>query len=250
MKDSCSYYYTILVQCTNIVVFKGHLDTNTPQAFRSLLTKGKGKRCIILITLKHRLEQQCYILSLAIQTKLYESIHYRHSSIFLWLSRDVKMMYPPRTSCPRYPGDRGRRTGPTLTQHLCLTGSSSSLAVKLWSLALKRDWWAMPYLQQIILGIQLMLYTMVSLHYYRVCVSSKFDQFLPLRFYFVSKRPENFVRIAKFPYAAFGPLFAFHCPLFVTKNNNLGWNRHRRFATHRNMQVQRSRPTVLSARGQ
>ena len=83
-----------------------------------------------------------------------------------------------------------------------------------------------------------------------VCVSSKFDQFLPLRFYFVSKRPENFVRIAKFPYAAFGPLFAFQCPLFVTKNNNLGWNRHRRFATHRNMQVQRSRPTVLSARGQ
>ena len=58
----------------------------------------------------------------------------------------------------------------------------------------------------------------------RVC--AKFDQFLPLRFYFVSKRPENFVRIAKFPYAAFGPLFAFHCPLFVTKNNNLGWNRH------------------------
>ena len=83
-----------------------------------------------------------------------------------------------------------------------------------------------------------------------VCVSSKFDQFLPLRFYFVSKRPDNFVRIAKFPYAAFGPLFAFHCPLFVTKNNNLGWNRHRRFATHRTMQVQRSRPTVLSARGQ
>ena len=45
-----------------------------------------------------------------------------------------------------------------------------------------------------------------------VCVSSKFDQFLPVRFYFVSKRPENFDRIAKFPYAAFGPLFAFHCP--------------------------------------
>ena len=71
-----------------------------------------------------------------------------------------------------------------------------------------------------------------------VCVSSKFDQFLPLRFYFVSKRPENFVRIAKFPYAAFGPLLAFHCPLFVTKNNNLGWNRH---AVYRNMQVHRSR---------
>ena len=55
-----------------------------------------------------------------------------------------------------------------------------------------------------------------------VCVCAKFDQFLPVRFYFVSRRPENFVRIAKFPYAAFGPLFAFHSPLFVTKNNNLG----------------------------
>ena len=32
-----------------------------------------------------------------------------------------------------------------------------------------------------------------------VCVCAKFDQFLPARFYFVSKRPENFVRIAKFP---------------------------------------------------
>ena len=59
-----------------------------------------------------------------------------------------------------------------------------------------------------------------------VCVCAKFDQFLPARFYFVFKRSEHFVRIAKFPYAAFGPLFAFHCPLFVTKNNNLGWNRH------------------------
>ena len=71
-----------------------------------------------------------------------------------------------------------------------------------------------------------------------VCVSSTFDQFLPVRFYFVSKRPENFVRIAKFPYAAFGPLFAFHCPLFVTINNNLGWNRD---ARHTPEQVQRSR---------
>ena len=24
------------------------------------------------------------------------------------------------------------------------------------------------------------------------------------------------------PYAAFGPLFAFHCPLFFTRNNDLG----------------------------
>ena len=71
-----------------------------------------------------------------------------------------------------------------------------------------------------------------------MCVCAKFDQFLPVCFYFVSKRPENFVRIAKFPYAAFGPLFAFHCPLFVTKNNNLGWNRH---ASPHTEQVQRSR---------
>ena len=48
-----------------------------------------------------------------------------------------------------------------------------------------------------------------------------FYQFLPLRSYFVSKRPENFVRIAKFPYAAFGPLFAIHCPLFFTRNDDL-----------------------------
>ena len=54
-----------------------------------------------------------------------------------------------------------------------------------------------------------------------VCVCATFYQCLPLRSYFVSKRPDNFVRIAKFPYAAFGPLFAFHCPLFFTRNNNL-----------------------------
>ena len=54
-----------------------------------------------------------------------------------------------------------------------------------------------------------------------VCVCAKCDQFLPARFYFESKRPENFVRIAKFPYAAFGPLFAFHCPFFFTRNNDL-----------------------------
>ena len=54
-----------------------------------------------------------------------------------------------------------------------------------------------------------------------VCARAKFDQFLPARFYFETKRAENFVRIAKFPYAAFGPLFAFHCPLFFTINNDL-----------------------------
>ena len=50
-----------------------------------------------------------------------------------------------------------------------------------------------------------------------VCVCAKFDQFLPALSYFESIRPENFVRIAKFPYAAFGPLFAFHCPLFFLR---------------------------------
>ena len=50
-----------------------------------------------------------------------------------------------------------------------------------------------------------------------VCQCAKFDQFLPARSHFESKRPENCVRIAKFPYAAFGPLFAFHCPLFFLR---------------------------------
>ena len=54
-----------------------------------------------------------------------------------------------------------------------------------------------------------------------VCQCAKVDQFLPARSYFESIRPENFVRKAKFPYAAFGPLFAFHCPLFFTRNNDL-----------------------------
>ena len=56
-----------------------------------------------------------------------------------------------------------------------------------------------------------------------VCVCAKFDQFLPARSHFDSKRPENLVRIATFPSATFGLLFAFHCPLFFTKNNNLEW---------------------------
>ena len=54
-----------------------------------------------------------------------------------------------------------------------------------------------------------------------VCQCAQFDQFLPARSHFESKRSENFVRIAKFPYAAFGSLFAFHCPLFFTRNNDL-----------------------------
>ena len=54
-----------------------------------------------------------------------------------------------------------------------------------------------------------------------VCVCAKCDPFMPLRFHFFFKLPEFFFRIAKFPYAAFGPLFAFHCPIFFTKNNTL-----------------------------
>ena len=54
-----------------------------------------------------------------------------------------------------------------------------------------------------------------------MCVCAQFDQFLPAHFHFESKRSENFVRIAKFPYAAFGPLFAFRCPLFFTRSNDL-----------------------------
>ena len=60
-----------------------------------------------------------------------------------------------------------------------------------------------------------------------VCQCAKFDQFLPARSHFDSKRPENFVRIAKFPYAAFGPLFAFHCPLFFLRETMIyNANRH------------------------
>ena len=54
-----------------------------------------------------------------------------------------------------------------------------------------------------------------------VCQCAKVDQFLPVRSHFESKHSEKKFRIAKFPYAAFGPLFAFHCPLFFTRNNDL-----------------------------
>ena len=66
-----------------------------------------------------------------------------------------------------------------------------------------------------------------------VSVCAKFDQFLPGRSHFDSKRPEIFVRIATFPSATFGPLFSFNCPLFVTKNNNLEWKSSRFVAVDR-----------------
>ena len=60
-----------------------------------------------------------------------------------------------------------------------------------------------------------------------VCQCAKLDKFLPSRSHFESKRPEKKIRIAKFPYAAFGPLFAFQCPLFFTRNNDLEWESSR-----------------------
>ena len=54
-----------------------------------------------------------------------------------------------------------------------------------------------------------------------VCVCAKFDQFLPVRSHFDTKRPVNCFHISTFPSPTFGPLFAFLCPFFYTKNNNL-----------------------------
>ena len=54
-----------------------------------------------------------------------------------------------------------------------------------------------------------------------MCLCAKFDQFLPVRSHFDTKRPVNCFHTATFPSPTFGPLFAFHCPLFFTKNNNL-----------------------------
>ena len=43
-----------------------------------------------------------------------------------------------------------------------------------------------------------------------LCVCAKFDQFLPVRSHFDTKRPVNFFHIATFQSATFGrPLFAF-----------------------------------------
>ena len=52
----------------------------------------------------------------------------------------------------------------------------------------------------------------------------KCEQFLPACSHFDSKRPENFVRIASFPSATFGPLFAFHYPLFFLRKAII-WNK-------------------------
>ena len=52
-----------------------------------------------------------------------------------------------------------------------------------------------------------------------VCLCAKFDQFLPVRSHFDTKRPVNSIRIATFQCANFGPLhFAFYCPLLFYEN--------------------------------
>ena len=67
----------------------------------------------------------------------------------------------------------------------------------------------------------LSIYTTIGDACVCVCVFAKLDQFLPVRSHFDTKRPVNFFHIATFPSPTSGPLFAFHCPLFFTKNNNL-----------------------------
>ena len=52
-----------------------------------------------------------------------------------------------------------------------------------------------------------------------VCLCAKFNQFLPVRSHFDTKRPVNSVRTATFHCANFGPLlFAFYCPLLFYEN--------------------------------
>ena len=53
-----------------------------------------------------------------------------------------------------------------------------------------------------------------------MCVFAKFDQFLPVRSHFDTKRPVNFFHVATFQSATFGrPLFAF--PLCFTTKKSL-----------------------------
>ena len=78
---------------------------------------------------------------------------------------------------------------------------------------------------RIIINCMLYRYIYTTIGEACVCVCAKFDQFLPVRPHFDTKRPVNFFHIATFPSPTFGPLFAFHCPLFFTKNNNLYYYR-------------------------
>ena len=61
--------------------------------------------------------------------------------------------------------------------------------------------------------------TSILLKETRVCVFVKLDQFLPVRSQFDSNQHVNYVRIATFQSANFGPLlFAFYCPLLFYEN--------------------------------
>ena len=124
-----------------------------------------------------------------------------------------------RDSCKLY---RDTNCVTSIVIHRCIDESMPTLIVCTRTETLhciERNKGIRPYFLSLCLSGALILTTNLAAC---VCVCAKFYQFPPLRSYFVSKRPENFVRIAKFPYAAFGPLFAFHCPLFFTRNNDLG----------------------------
>ena len=69
--------------------------------------------------------------------------------------------------------------------------------------------------------LALVIYTTIGDARVCVCMFAKLAQFLPVRSHFDTKHPVHFFHIATFPSPTFGPLFAFHCPLFFTKNNNL-----------------------------
>ena len=53
------------------------------------------------------------------------------------------------------------------------------------------------------------------------CIAESEIKVIHTYIHFDTKRPVHFFHIATFPSPTFGPLFAFHCPLFFTKINNL-----------------------------
>ena len=60
-----------------------------------------------------------------------------------------------------------------------------------------------------------------------VCQCAKFDQFLPARSHFESKRSENFVRIAKFHTLPLDRFLRSIVLYFFTRNNDLEWKSSR-----------------------
>ena len=103
---------------------------------------------------------------------------------------------------------------------LHVPGSDNVIADKI---SLLHEPYSQHYLYDLLVGSTLAWHILttnlaaVVCVYVDVCQCAKVDKFLPERSHFESKRSENFVRIAKFPYAAFGPVFAFHCPLFFLR---------------------------------